>query len=433
MSEDKLLKSLEELHEDLQVLEELSKGPNYWKDKDPAKYKKMLNKLKRERKTPGSKERGYQQVLQAKRRENGGSGTTSGQNGKSGHSSGKMSSKTGSAAKRYASAEKKHGRKMSMDRKDNNKGYGSGNVRLAPQELNRGDENNKNKKKYYSKSKKKLNKAIPDANAHKYSISDKNDYTDKDAIKARNNALKHFISKENKPWMTRKNNATGKDELHVLIHRGIKGKPEKSQSRKGGHIFGISDDNKFDQESYAVHTTDHNAAKNYGDVHSFWVPISSVSSMSNYLANRRKNPNFPDPDWKGNDDEVWNEKGARDSARQSIADLQIRLKEIKENNTDSGESFLSDKQKKQTVSDLEWGLEQNKKRLNITQDELDEQWRKEYGEDLQGEDESHIVVRPGKFDMATSDEINELDSRIKTGEKMLSPKIKHAFYDNEKK
>jgi hypothetical protein len=153
MSEDKLLKSLEELYEDMQVLEELAKGPNYWKDKDPAKYKKMLGKLKRERKTPGSKERGYQQVLQAKRRERGGSGTTSGQNGKNGHSSGNMGSTTGTAAKKYASAEKKHGRKMSMDRKNNNKGYGSGNVRLAPQELNRGDENNNKKKDYYKKKK----------------------------------------------------------------------------------------------------------------------------------------------------------------------------------------------------------------------------------------------------------------------------------------
>jgi hypothetical protein len=155
MEDNNLLKSLIELEKDLQELDEiLEKGPNYWKDKDPAKYKKMLNKLSRDRKTPGHKERATQQVLQAKRREKGGSGTTSGQNGKSGHSSGNMSSKTGSAVKRYASAEKKHGRKMSMDRKDNNKGYGSGNVRLAPQELNRGDENNKKKKEYYSKKKK---------------------------------------------------------------------------------------------------------------------------------------------------------------------------------------------------------------------------------------------------------------------------------------
>lgn len=146
MENDKLLKSLQELYEDLLWLDQeigadLNKGPNYWKDKDPAKYKKMLNKLKRERKTPGSKERGYQQVLQAKRRERGGSGTTSGQNGRSGHASGHMKTSTGSAAKRYASAEKKHGKKMSMNRKNNNKGYASGNVELISQKYNKGDEN----------------------------------------------------------------------------------------------------------------------------------------------------------------------------------------------------------------------------------------------------------------------------------------------------
>lgn len=160
MENDKLLKSLESLYADLLELDaeldaELNKGPNYWKDKDPAKYKKMLGKLKAERKKPGSKERGYQQVLQAKRREKGGSGTTAGQHHHKGHSKGRMHSSTGSAVKRYASAEKKHGRKMSLDRKNNNKGYGEGNVRLAPQELNRGDENNKKKKAWYKKQKKK--------------------------------------------------------------------------------------------------------------------------------------------------------------------------------------------------------------------------------------------------------------------------------------
>ena len=155
MENDKLLKSLQELHEDLLWLDaelssDLNKGTNYWKDKNPAKYKKMLSKLARDRKTPGHKERGYQQVLQGKRRERGGSGTTSGQNGKSGHSSGHNKQATGTAAKRFASSEKKAGRKLSQDRKDNNKGYTSSNVRNVPQELNRGDENNKKKKKFLS-------------------------------------------------------------------------------------------------------------------------------------------------------------------------------------------------------------------------------------------------------------------------------------------
>lgn len=163
MENDKLLKSLEELHNDLVWLDiligsELNKGPNYWKDRNPAKYKKMLGKLASERKRPGSKERGYQQVLQGKRREKGGSGTTSGQNGQSGHSSGHNKQDTGTAAKRFAASEKKAGQKLSQDRKDNNKGYASSNVRNVPQALNRGDENNKKKKDYLNGGKKKKKK-----------------------------------------------------------------------------------------------------------------------------------------------------------------------------------------------------------------------------------------------------------------------------------
>jgi len=133
-------KDLNKIIEDLE--ERLAKGPNYRKDKDPAKYRKMLNKLKSQRKTPGHKERAYQQVLQAKRRERGGAGTKTG----NGHSKGKMKQDTGSAAKRYASSEKKAGTKLSIDRKDNNKGYGSGNTRNVPQNLNRGRHNVDQKK-----------------------------------------------------------------------------------------------------------------------------------------------------------------------------------------------------------------------------------------------------------------------------------------------
>ena len=122
----------------MENIEELVKAANYWKDKDPKKYREMLNKLKNERKKPGSKERAYQQVLQAKRRERGGKGTTAGQNGKSGHSSGHMKQKTGSAVKSYQGSEKKAGTKLSPDRKDNSKGYGDGNTRNVPQKLNRG-------------------------------------------------------------------------------------------------------------------------------------------------------------------------------------------------------------------------------------------------------------------------------------------------------
>lgn len=138
-------------------MEDLKKGPNYWKDKDPAKYKKMLNKLKNERKTPGSKERGYQQVLQAKRRENGQPGTKAGSNGSKGHSKNKMKTDTGTAVKRYQNSEKKAGTKLSIDRKNNSEGYGSGNTRNIPQKLNRGRHNADEKK--VKEWKKKLSKS----------------------------------------------------------------------------------------------------------------------------------------------------------------------------------------------------------------------------------------------------------------------------------
>lgn len=162
MEDYKLLKSLSELYIDLLELDaeleadkdELVKGPNYYKDRNPAKYKKMLAKLASERKKPGSKERGYQQVLQAKRREKGGAGTTAGQKGRKGHKSGHLKTSTGKAAASYSKKEKKYGQKMSLDRKNNDKGYESGNVRMAPAKLNRGDENNKKKKEWYKKHKK---------------------------------------------------------------------------------------------------------------------------------------------------------------------------------------------------------------------------------------------------------------------------------------
>ena len=140
MQEQQDTTKLEKIIEHLE--ESLAKGPNYWKDKDPAKYKQMLNKLKRDRKTVGHKERATQQVLQAKRRERGGAGTKTG----NGHAKGKMNQDTGSAAKRFQSSEKKAGSKLSIDRKDNAKGYGAGNTRNVPQNLNRGRHNVDSKK-----------------------------------------------------------------------------------------------------------------------------------------------------------------------------------------------------------------------------------------------------------------------------------------------
>lgn len=153
---EELNKTLQELHDDMLALEELSKGPNYYKDRDPKKYAKMLGKLKRDRKTKGHKEEATQKVLQARRREKGAPGTKSGQNGRSGHANGHDKSSTASAVKKLQNAQKKSGQRLSLDRKNNSRGYESKNVRMVPDKLNRGDEENKAKKAYLkNKSKKK--------------------------------------------------------------------------------------------------------------------------------------------------------------------------------------------------------------------------------------------------------------------------------------
>jgi hypothetical protein len=120
------------------LVESLEKAAHYWKDKDPAKYKAMLGKLRSDRKKVGHKEKATQMVLQAKRRERGGKGTKSGSGGTSGHSSGKMQSDTGSAVKRIQGKEKKTGANLSLDRKNNMRGYEGKNTRLVPQKMNQG-------------------------------------------------------------------------------------------------------------------------------------------------------------------------------------------------------------------------------------------------------------------------------------------------------
>lgn len=90
-----------------------------------------LKKLSSKRKKPGTKERSWQHADQALRRDRGGAGTTSG-----GHSKGK--GKRQEIQSKMKSAEKKTGQKLSLDRKNNERGYEAKNTRAVPQSLNRG-------------------------------------------------------------------------------------------------------------------------------------------------------------------------------------------------------------------------------------------------------------------------------------------------------
>jgi hypothetical protein len=98
-----------------------------------------LDKLARKRKTPGTKERAWQHADQALRREKGSSGTTTG-----GHKSGHGDRQE--IQSKMQAAEKKTGSKLSLDRKDNERGYESSNTRPVPQKLNVGRHNVDGKK-----------------------------------------------------------------------------------------------------------------------------------------------------------------------------------------------------------------------------------------------------------------------------------------------
>lgn len=96
-----------------------------------SRCKGCLKKLSTKRKTPGTKERAAQHADQALRREEGRSGTTTGGH-KSGHG------KRQEIQRKMQSAEKKTHSKLSLDRKNNDRGYESKNTRAVPQNLNRG-------------------------------------------------------------------------------------------------------------------------------------------------------------------------------------------------------------------------------------------------------------------------------------------------------
>ena len=95
-----------------------------------GRCRKHLSKLSADKKKPGHWQRAQTKADDALRRQKGKNGTAS-----------KKSSGLGnrkSIVKQTQSAEKKHGQKLSPDRKDNGKGYAASNTRMVPEKLNRG-------------------------------------------------------------------------------------------------------------------------------------------------------------------------------------------------------------------------------------------------------------------------------------------------------
>lgn len=99
---------------------------------------KCLKKLRSAKKTPGHWQRAQTKADDALRRQDGKNGTAS-------HKSSGRGSRD-SIVKQVKRAERKTGRKLSPDRKNNNKGYETPNTRMVPEHLNRGRHKVDNKK-----------------------------------------------------------------------------------------------------------------------------------------------------------------------------------------------------------------------------------------------------------------------------------------------
>jgi hypothetical protein len=121
---------------DQEFVEELAKkcprcGGKSANSGNPAgRCRAHLNKLAKDKKTPGHWQRAQTKADDALRRQKGKNGTA--------HKKSKGLGNRASIVKQTQSAEKKTGQKLSPDRKNNAHGYAAKNTRMVPEHLNRG-------------------------------------------------------------------------------------------------------------------------------------------------------------------------------------------------------------------------------------------------------------------------------------------------------
>lgn len=131
-----VLKSAYESAAEEEYLEELAKtcprcgGPSANPNNPSGRCKKCLAKLREMKKKPGNYLHEHKVADDALRRQKGKNGTA--------HKKHKGIGSRKEIISKVHSAEKKTGQVLSPDRKDNSKGYSSGNVRMVPPKLNRG-------------------------------------------------------------------------------------------------------------------------------------------------------------------------------------------------------------------------------------------------------------------------------------------------------
>jgi hypothetical protein len=121
---------------EIEEIEELAKkcprcGGKSANPSNPAgRCRAHLNKLAKDKKTPGHWQRAQTKADDALRRQKGKNGTA--------HKKSKGLGSRDSIVKQTQTAERKTGQKLSPDRKNNAHGYAAKNTRMVPEKLNRG-------------------------------------------------------------------------------------------------------------------------------------------------------------------------------------------------------------------------------------------------------------------------------------------------------
>lgn len=225
-----------------------------------------------------------------------------------------------------------------------------------------------------------LDKARPfptAADASYYSIGDNlPQFTGKDAQHAQKDVIKEIINNEHlngKAYKNMLNPNTGKQELHIMVHRGISAHPDE----EGGFNKLLIRDNHIEQPTNAVHTLSPRVAHDYsnkekgGGVLSFWIPISQVNSMGRYFSAGAKNRlAVPNKMFEGQTATHYNEK----------------TNELYEKPVDPDDE------------------------------------RESYAKNIHATSEQHISIKPGKYQRATEQDLKDLEESRQNAVKNIDKK-----------
>jgi hypothetical protein len=186
-------------------------------------------------------------------------------------------------------------------------------------------------------------------------------YTGDDAKKGQISVVKRAIehsSPTNKNTKNMINPITGKNELHILTHRGIKNIDSEAT---GPNMLSVGPEH-VEQSHHAVHTLDPQVAEQYGNRHSFWVPISNMVGTSKYINGRFKNSNDFQP---------------------SNEDLSNALEAMKVHN--------------QRYQDYAGQHPDAQSPKDVSPASIEQEARLDRANDPHADEQSHIVVKPGKY------------------------------------